>query len=338
MNVCRGRTQNVCLVSMLFAAASWAQLLSIPIDPDKASLEVGRRKPDGSQFVLNVRVEGSPPIRYVALREEAARREADELANLRTLVDTEKQRSEGLRKEVEAKTGRVLLLEQSKTELMDELFKAQVASKRARKRVKSAPDAGAEPSGASVGAAAEKASTPPATPTATSAPSEEQSKPNSAANPPPVNAANADAALDRLPAAPGLLTLPIPDNAKLQITRTTPDGSELLLHVTMGGVVLRYVASREDAVARTVEQFELLTADRDALQARNRELQLQGQQLGAKADLLADDVTDIKRGVALAKQNLAQLEIIIQAQRTPWWQVLIEVLPTIASIAALAVK
>ena len=334
MNAGRGRTQDVCLVSILFAAASWAQLLSIPIDPDKAILEMGRRRPDGSQFVLNVRVEGSPPIRYVALREEAARRETDDLSNLRTLVDTEKQRSEGLRKDIEEKTVRVSLLEQSKTELMDELFKAQVASKRARKRVKSAPDAGTEPSGASEGTAAEKASTPSVTPTAATAPSEEQSKPNSLV----VNVANADAALDRLPAAPGLLTLPIPDNAKLQITRSTPDGSELLLHVTMGGVVLRYVASREDAVARTVEQFELLTADRDALQARNRELQLQGQQLGAKADLLAVDVTDLKRGVVLAKQNLAQLEIIIQAQRTPWWQVLIEVLPTIASIAALAVK
>src|SRR5579864_2957272 len=129
MNACRGRTQDVCLVSILFAAASWAQLLSIPIDPDKASLEMGRRRPDGAQFVLNVRVDGSPPIRYVALREEAARREADELSNLRTLVDTEKQRSEGLRKDVEQKTVRVSLLEQSKTELMDELSKAQTASK-----------------------------------------------------------------------------------------------------------------------------------------------------------------------------------------------------------------
>jgi hypothetical protein len=328
----------------LLAASAWAQTLSIPIDPANTTLEMGRRRPDGTQFVLSVRISGSPPIRYVASREDMVRRQAEQFSELMKLNDAETKRGELLSSIAQQKQAKVDQLERSKADLMEQLSNAQAASTRARGRVKasdtdtekaSSTSAAEVPSGGAgtlISLRSESASaTTTGTPTSTS---------QVPSNPPAQPKADAESAIDQLPAQPDLLPIAIPDDATLKIApnKIRPDGSQLVLELALGGIHLNYIANREDVVGTQVEQYRLQSALRNSLGARNVALESQNAQLDAKADLLEADVTDLRRGLSLAKQNMAQLAEILKAQRRPWWQALVEALPTVAGIAALATK
>src|SRR5262245_55483940 len=119
------RVPLVCAFVGVLATSAWAwaqsQLLSIRIDPANATPEIGRRRPDGTQIVLVVRISGSPQIRYIATREDMVRRVEDQLSELIKLNDAESKRGEVLRSIVEQKQAKVTELEQSKTDLMNEL-------------------------------------------------------------------------------------------------------------------------------------------------------------------------------------------------------------------------
>ena len=336
------RALVACLLVGAVASCAWAQakLLSIPIDPDNATLEMGRRRPDGTQMVLLVRISGSPPIKFVATREDMLVRQAEQLEELIRLNDAETARGEVLRNIVQQNQTKVGQLETGRTRLLDEVLQAQAVAVRARKRVKP-PDAGAGAAGSGgEGSADGSAAAPGGKTTATTAASPTAVKPAVPPAPAPAGTpkADAEAALDHLPPVPDLLPVAIPDNATLKMIAIRPDGTQFELELTAGGIHLRYVASREDVVATQVEQYLVQAALRKAVEARNVALETENMRLDAKADQLEAEIADLRKGALLAKQNSLQLAEILKAQRPQWWQVLLTALPTIAGIAALAAR
>ena len=309
-------------VALLLTATLWAQsqLISVPIDPAVAKLEIGKRRPDGTQFVLLVTLSGSPPIRFVASREDAVQRQIQQFTEITKLNEAEEKRLAIVRGMVAQKQAKVTELTDSKNDLMNELSKAQSVIGRARRQVH-----------------AESAAAAQATPPTGTMPSPAPPPPATPSTPP---AANADAQLDQIPGLADLVTIPVPDNAVLRIVPETmrPNGTQFALELTAGGIHLRYVASREDVVATQIEQFQLQTALRSRLEAENRNLEAQSVQLDAKSAILEVDVMDLRSAVVQAKENMIQLAEILKAQRPKWWEIMLQALPTIAGIAALAAR
>jgi len=244
---CRARSPLIGLLFFISLTAAWpqSQLISIPIDPAKATLEMGRRRPDGTQFVLLVRTDGSPIIRYLAVREDAVRREADALSSLIKLNDAETQEGAVLRKSVQEQTAKVALLEESKTQLLDELSKAQASSVRARKRVKNSDtdkaketDKGTETK-SGLGAATPESSTTSTTAAAAKHNGAVQggAADSTAKSGKPAASATADAALDRGLARFYYQHDPVIDkNSECPVGRLTPLTAEVYTGVMAGTV------------------------------------------------------------------------------------------------------
>jgi len=308
----------------LGAWPSWPQeapRLSIPIDPSQASLEIDPEhiRPDGSQFLLLVRVGGSAPLKYVASREDRVRWFQQQWNDLIAEGKALTERIGVLKQEGASLRQKVSELEASKTDLLQTLTAAKKTEVRLRQGVRA--DSETEPG---------------------SEPAEGESAPGGAGERTVATSTSVEAAIAEEDAESGarLLTLPIaPGEVELRINpeRIRPDGSEFQLLVKTGGIELKYVASREDVVLDQNEQFGLqlklvhrLREQVDTLEATNRLLE-------EKIAILGEDVEDLGRAVQLTQQNIQMLQAVLKAQKPSGWQRFIEVLPAIVGIISVAI-
>ncbi len=310
----------------LVCTPSSAQFLSIPV-PEDAALEIvrDRIRPDGSQFLVLVRIGGSSPIKYVASREDvvqALKQQLAALAEFNSLSETSlgnlKEQQSDLEKQVRA-------LVANKADLLQAL----AVAKQSQAELESAlPVPEAAPSAATGEGANEEGSSGASGATSTTGTAAREAEPA---------ASSVEEVLEAEPARAGLLSLPIdPDNVRLEMGRSRPDGSQFQLFVRSGGIQLQYVASRNDVVLKRDEELKLQLALHNLYERRLANTRTQNQLLDQKKSLLRADVADLQQAVQVSRQNIEILTRAIEAQKKSPFEIFIGVLPAIVGIIAVA--
>ena len=316
------------LFLMVFRAPGLAQeFLSIPVPKDDAALEIvsDRIRPDGSQFLVLVRIGGSSPIKYVASREDVVSQLSQQLVELAKFNSLSETLLSELEQEQSKLEEEVRILVDNKTVLLQALTGAK-DSQAELELVLFAPKA--KPPTTTAGGADEEGSSEAAG--ATSAPATAEREAESPAS-------SVEEVLEAERAYGGLLSLPIdPGNVRLEMDSSRPDGSQFSLFVHSGSIQLRYVASRNDVVLKQDKELKQLLALHYHYERRLDNARTQNQLLEQKRSLLRADVADLKRAVQVSRHNIEILTKAIEAQKRSPFEIFIGVLPTIASIIVAA--
>jgi hypothetical protein len=317
------------LVVFLSAAARGQARPTIPTPVDRATAEM-RIEPahvsaDGSEFLLLVRLRGGMVLKYLAQRQDLV----DQINQLVSDLDAENANAEaaadGLIATAASRQEDVNQLLSMKNMLLEGLATSDRNEARLRRRAGGA-GAGGDAAGGDVAAG------PPATPLSTSLTARYKYT-----GPKTVE----EFVAEDDPNTAVLLSLPINfDALRFNFDETRPDepdGTRLMLAADVGGVSLKFVASREDYARFVRDQVDrrLYLKNQLALLTTNRNTQIQ--LLEEKRDILTADVSDLSRALQLSRENIETLETILKTQKRSSWERLIEAVPSIAGIIALAI-
>lgn len=325
-------TLRLAVVGLLYwsalAGLGFAQQpLSIPI-PEDASLEVVRNRirPDGSQFLLLVRVGESSPIKYVASRQDWVEEESRQLTNLAQVVSLSEASYEQLTQEQSHLERRVQLLADSR----DDLLRALAVARSSQAELRGALPSGATSPTGTEGRSDGEESVEILSTTDLAAVAEQESE---------SVATTVEEILEGESVYAGLLEFPIDvDTVRLEIGDVRPDGSQFGLVVHSGAVQLLYVASRNDVVLRQDEELEYLSTLGRLWEQRLANMRFQNELLKRQEALLEADVDDLQQAVSVTRQNIETLTEAIQAQKRSRFEIVMEVLPAIVGIIAAAMK
>ncbi|HEX8772403.1 MAG TPA: hypothetical protein VF735_02280 [Pyrinomonadaceae bacterium] len=320
------------------AQAQDAPTLSTPI-PSTATFRIAPSpiQADGSKFLLLVDLGGGATLKYVARREDLQTR----LRKQFDLVVAANKREHAANRallngadEVEQETRD---LQRTQRELQQQLTDSSqtvmlmLGKVQPRPTPTPAPSPSPAPSPAPAPAAVEaiaKGSEVAANPSRVAA--IEASGPHSAE----------DVVARTDPEQQGLLSLPFdPTNITVTLNKaaSAADGSKLDLSVLVGGMPLHYTANREDWAIFQSNGLSFAQAAGDEIRAEGETIRALVARLEERRNLVSANVADLQEGLRISKQNTDMLALIIKSQKRSKWERIIEQIPSIAGIIALAI-
>jgi hypothetical protein len=339
------RTLALSALLLFLATAAQAQdtpTLSTPI-PSTATFRIAASptQADGSKFLLLVDLGGGATLKYVARREDLQIRLRKQFDLVVAANKREHAANLSLLRGADEIEGETRDLQRTQRELQQQLTDSSQTVMLMLGKVQPRPSPTPSPSPSPSPSPKLSALSPPAAVEAIADGSAIAANPSRVAA---IEAAGPHSAEDVVartdPEQQGLLSLPLdPSNIVVTLNRpaSAADGSKLDLSVIVGGMPLHYTANREDWAIFQSNSLSFAKAAGDEIKAEGETIRALVARLEERRNLVSANIADLQEGLRLSKQNTDMLALIIKSQKRSTWERIVDQIPSIAGIIALAI-